>query len=185
MTKQDSANEKLSFSGRVEQLKKQVKEKLKEMHRIKSSKELFTSFNRLKNYEGFQLEINLEEMNYHPDLNFERGEKVTAKVIEVEAIPTDYDDQYHAHNEPVRGVVIFRVEVTDEKDQKREISVRFWGEKDKIKTYSSYDEYREKNGPANTKVLFSERKLKLEIAKSISISSGAKVYHEDRSSYFS
>lgn len=182
MTEQASTDEKLSFSGRVEKFKEQVKEKLKEMYRVKSSKELFVSFNRLKNYEGFQLEINLEEMNYYPGLNFESGKKVTAKIIEVEAIPTDYDDQYHAHNEPVRGVVIFRVEVTDEKDQKSEISVRFWGEKDKIKTYSSHNEYRERKGPANTKVLFNERSLKLEIAKALSISSGAEAYRKDRDS---
>lgn len=173
-------NEHMSFSGRIEKFKKQVKEKLKDMYRVKSAKELFVSFNRLQNYEGFQFGINLEEMNYYPGLDFKSGEKVTVKVIEVEAIPTDYDDQYHAHEEPIRGVVIFRVEVVDENNQKREISVRFWGEKDKIKTYSSREEYREKSGPSNTKVLFNEKSLKLRLAKAISISSGGTDYHKDR-----
>lgn len=173
-------NESLSFSGRIEKLKEKVQDKLKEIHRVKSSKELFVSFNRLQNYEGFQFEINLEEMNYHPDISFKSGEKVTAKVIQVEAMPTDYDNQLHAHERPIRGVVIFNMEIADEKDQKRKISVRFWGENDKIKTYSSHEEYREKSGPSNTKVLFNEQSLKLGIAKAISISSGAEAYRKDR-----
>ncbi len=173
-------NENMSFSGRIEKFKEQVKEKLKEMHRVKSSKELFVSFNRLQNYEGFQFEINLEEMNYYPGLSFKSGEKVTAKVIKVEAMPTDYNDEIHANGDLIRGVVIFNVEVTDKNGQKNEIHVRFWGESDKIKTYPTHEEYRAKNGISNTKVLFNEKSLKLGLAKAISISSGAAAYRKDR-----
>lgn len=151
-----------------------VKEKAKEIirkteiYRVKSEKEVLVPYNRLKQYEGLELNLDLSAIEVRFG-KFESGQNSTIRVTKVEVVPTDYDGELNRREQPIRGNVWFNCQIVKSNGigQIKDVSVPFYGNFNEVKTYNSREEYRQQNGDRNARVRFSETSLTQKIANEI------------------